>query len=878
MIVHYQILDMVFTDGKHRGTQLIRERLLELLRECLASYTSLDLSDLRRGSFTDGLALSALVHYHKPALLDFGTLNRSDAKGNLTRVFDVLFQHFDVPRLLDADDLLAQELPDETSMMIYLAISLSTLAQASERSASVVSAPELSSSAAALRPALLRLSTHTKFVREEQLDDILNSMFALPASAKAKTLTQTMKRQATLERQERGSVGVHKFDQLIRAQVPRPGASAEPAQPVANTRPAERRAVLAERLQLVDYATAAAAFHAPILTPAMADVDKIKVILEELTAFGSGPLPDPTGPMKAGTGAAVLVTQQTCKAAADALRGMLKPMDELVKSPASAGQRTGREADEIALGVPLFAANLIHELARAGARTFDLSNCIACVRRIVGMVRAVMTLTKDGISQFEAVNYAKNFLVQTVQLVVVLGVVAQTAKSAASPPQTLCSAVKNVVNALRKLLCALKLTADQELRQKQRLRSLFSELDRPSGSMRARPSPSPSPTSASPLSVSSMSPSSPSAQLLSVGSPVAPPPAQQTSPRSASPHRPPPAPAAAPLIIPIVASPPPLFPAPVPTLNTAAATKPAAGTRVHAARRSSRTRTYDRLIARLAEDCRRVTVELKPTAAEFREKRFADALQALLSTHRSAVGILTVYLGSGSALKRLLVAGTALDMAANEVVINAAPPGVLYNKARHNFKICLKDFLATIRSSTLLLSAAASPRTAEQTSAAISAPISPSSAARYTLVVQSSSSSSSINSTASGGAGHGNGAAGKSEEAARKGQIQRVSAIAQNVIRSLRGAPSAEFIRTFDFALVQELLKTLATLLSSLRIENRTVRLQLVEATRSLVQHSKKLKLALDVQSVEDFLMAKAPFLTALKAVLTTLLTLARQR
>lgn len=421
VVMHYQILDMVFTDGKHRGTQLVRERLLELLRECLGAYAGLELADLRRGSFVDGMALSALVHYHKPALLDFGAVKRSDARENLNRAFDLLFQHFDVPRLLDADDLLAADPPDETSLMIYLAITLATLAQAAERNPSVASAPEAASGAAA-RPALLRVSTHTKFVKEEQLDDILNSMFAPPASAKGKTLTQTMKRQATLER---GSVGVHKFDQLIRSQPKLPAAENRP--------PPERRAALAERLQLVDYAAAAAAFHAATLAPAAADVDKIKVILEELTAFGSGPPPDPSGMMKAGTGAAVLVTQHTCKAAADALRGMLRPLEELVKAPANVGVRTGREADEIALGVPLFAANLLYELARAGSRAFDLSNCIACVRRVVGMVRAVMALTKDGISQFEAVNYAKNFVVQTVQLVVVLGVMAAAPPVRSSP-------------------------------------------------------------------------------------------------------------------------------------------------------------------------------------------------------------------------------------------------------------------------------------------------------------------------------------------------------------------------------------------------------------------------------------------------------------
>lgn len=500
----------------------------------------------------------------------------------------------------------------------------------------------------------------------------------------------------------------------------------------------------------------------------------------------------------------------------------------------------------------------------------------------------------------------------------------------AAPPQTLTSAVKNVVTALRKLLCALKLTADQELRQKQRLRSLFSELDR-SSSGRPGPysahthapghghanangsgvsgSPNASPLSASPISPSSpssvLSPSSPSALALKALPHPAPAPAPAPGPHPASPALPAPSPirtqspqrlpylAAAPLL------PPPNFPAPSPpspthsqahgtsassvataSLALPLAPQPSAPQLAAApkapprARRSSRARSYDRLIARLAEDCRVLTVELKPTAAEFRERAFADALAALLATHRSAVGILTVYLGSGSALKRLLVAGTALDMAANEVVIHAAPPAPLYAKARHNFKICLKDFLATIRASTLLLSAAASPRTTEQTTpATAAAAVAPSSASRYTLTPPTPPSPAAASSATPG--------AGKEavrEEAARKGQIQRVSSVAQSVIKALRGPLSADFVRTFDFGIVQELLKALATLLSSLRVEDRAVRMQLVEATKALVAHSKRLKGALDARSVEEFVAAKAPFLTALKSVLTTLLTLARQK
>ncbi len=145
-----------------------------------------------------------------------------------------------------------------------------------------------------------------------------------------------------------------------------------------------------------------------------------------------------------------------------------------------------REIERVAVGVPLFSANLITELAKAAARSpaFDLGAVIALARRLILLARTAVGITQNGIFQFELVNYAKNFLIQAVQFLVVVGVMYQNldrVHQAAGGSHTLDNAVKNVINALRKLVFALHSATEQELQQKRLLRGLMGELDRRSG-------------------------------------------------------------------------------------------------------------------------------------------------------------------------------------------------------------------------------------------------------------------------------------------------------------------------------------------------------------------------------------------------------------
>merc|ERR550517_2342051 len=64
-------------------------------------------------SWKSGLGFNALIHYHRPDLIDFAKLDQRNKEYNLTNAFTVAEKHLGITPLLDPDDM---SKPDEMSI------------------------------------------------------------------------------------------------------------------------------------------------------------------------------------------------------------------------------------------------------------------------------------------------------------------------------------------------------------------------------------------------------------------------------------------------------------------------------------------------------------------------------------------------------------------------------------------------------------------------------------------------------------------------------------------------------------------------------------------------------------------------------------------
>lgn len=96
-----------------------KEGLLLWCQRKTAPYKNVSVNNFHM-SFKDGLAFCALIHRHRPELIDYDSLKKSDDIHNLNTAFDVAEKHLDIPRMLDAEDIHATPKPDERAIMTYV--------------------------------------------------------------------------------------------------------------------------------------------------------------------------------------------------------------------------------------------------------------------------------------------------------------------------------------------------------------------------------------------------------------------------------------------------------------------------------------------------------------------------------------------------------------------------------------------------------------------------------------------------------------------------------------------------------------------------------------------------------------------------------------
>ncbi|XP_046337527.1 alpha-actinin, sarcomeric-like isoform X2 [Haliotis rufescens] len=96
-----------------------KEGLLLWCQRKTAPYRNVNVQNFHL-SWKDGLAFCALIHRHRPELIDYYKLSRDNPLQNLNTAFDVAEQHLDIPRMLDPEDMVNSVKPDERSVMAYV--------------------------------------------------------------------------------------------------------------------------------------------------------------------------------------------------------------------------------------------------------------------------------------------------------------------------------------------------------------------------------------------------------------------------------------------------------------------------------------------------------------------------------------------------------------------------------------------------------------------------------------------------------------------------------------------------------------------------------------------------------------------------------------
>uniref|UniRef100_A0A8C2A7J7 Actinin, alpha 1 n=1 Tax=Cyprinus carpio TaxID=7962 RepID=A0A8C2A7J7_CYPCA len=96
-----------------------KEGLLLWCQRKTAPYKNVNIQNFHI-SWKDGLGFCALIHRHRPELIDYGKLRKDDPMTNLNTAVDVAEKYLDIPKMLDAEDIVSTLRPDEKAIMTYV--------------------------------------------------------------------------------------------------------------------------------------------------------------------------------------------------------------------------------------------------------------------------------------------------------------------------------------------------------------------------------------------------------------------------------------------------------------------------------------------------------------------------------------------------------------------------------------------------------------------------------------------------------------------------------------------------------------------------------------------------------------------------------------
>ncbi|XP_034534159.1 spectrin beta chain, non-erythrocytic 1-like [Notolabrus celidotus] len=118
IILRFQIQDISVETEDNKEKRSAKDALLLWCQMKTAGYPNVNIHNFTT-SWRDGMAFNALIHKHRPDLIDFDKLKKSNAHHNLQNAFNLAEQHLGLTSLLDPEDISVDH-PDEKSVITYV--------------------------------------------------------------------------------------------------------------------------------------------------------------------------------------------------------------------------------------------------------------------------------------------------------------------------------------------------------------------------------------------------------------------------------------------------------------------------------------------------------------------------------------------------------------------------------------------------------------------------------------------------------------------------------------------------------------------------------------------------------------------------------------